>query len=95
MLRRQIAGWRFILLTAVFLPAALFAQNEVRDVGQQDSTTSAILLQRGVTKDTTWGNYASGEFTPGRGFDMVKTRYGTLNISLYAIARYLNQLPGY
>ena len=50
-----------------------------------------ILLKRGVIKDTTWENYASGEFTPGRGFDMVKTKYGSLNISLYAIARYLNQ----
>jgi hypothetical protein len=26
---------------------------------------------------------------------MVKTKYGSLNISIYAIARYLNQLPGH
>lgn len=69
-----------------------FTQNEVP---QQDSSQTVILMKRGVLKDTTYENYASGEFTPGRGFDMVRSKYGTLNISLYAIARYLNQLPGH
>jgi hypothetical protein len=58
-------------------------------VPQQDST-EAFLVKRGAFKDSTYENYASGEFTPGRGFDMVKSKYGSLNISLYAIARYLN-----
>ena len=89
--------------TCVFIPLALsvvlalaslsaFPQNEVP---RQDSAYQAILVQRGVVKDSTYENYASGEFTPGKGFDMVKSKYGTLNISLYAIARYLNQLPGH
>jgi hypothetical protein len=78
------------MVAAVPLVAA--AQN---DVPQQDSTQIVVLMKRGVVKDTTYENYASGEFTPGRGFDMVKTKYGSLNISLYAIARYLNQLPGH
>jgi hypothetical protein len=83
----------FILLSTSLLYAInVFAQNEVP---QQDSVNAAILLKRGVVKDTTYENYASGEFTPGRGFDMVKSKYGTLNISLYAIARYLNQMPGH
>jgi len=69
-----------------------WAQNEVP---QQDSLNEAVLLKRGVAKDSTYENYASGEFTPGKGFDLVKTKYGSLNISLYAIARYLNQLPGH
>lgn len=80
----------FLLWTLA--PLKLFAQNTVP---QQDSTTEAILVKRGVVKDTTYENYASGEFTPGKGFDLVKTSYGTLNLSLYAIARYLNQLPGH
>lgn len=69
-----------------------FAQNEVP---QQDSGQLKLLVKRGVSKDSTYPNYASGEFTPGKGFDMVQSSYGTLNISIYAIARYLNQLPGY
>ena len=79
-------------LLAFMVPFATFAQNQVP---QQDSSELRVLMKRGVTKDSAYMNYASGEFTPGRGFDMVKTKYGSLNISLYAIARYLNQLPGH
>ena len=59
-----------------------------------DSGNTQIMIKRGVEKDSTYENVASGEFTPGRGFDMVRTKFGTLNISIYAMARYLNQLPG-
>lgn len=76
----------------LFCSSRLQAQNEVP---QQDSMLLKLLVTRGVTKDSTYVNYASGEFTPGKGFDMVKSHYGSLNISLYAIARYLNQLPGH
>jgi len=81
----------FVCFLAVSIPSATIAQNQVP---QQDSTELRVLIKRGVDKDTAYMNYASGEFTPGRGFDMVKTKYGSLNISIYAIARYLNQLPG-
>src|SRR4030095_12017373 len=79
----------FIVFTISF---SAIAQNEVP---QQDSSELRVLMKRGVVKDTAYMNYASGEFTPGRGFDMVKTKYGSLNISIYAIARYLNQMPGH
>ena len=39
------------------------AQNEVP---HQDSLQHALLIQRGVVKDTTYENYASGEFTPAQ-----------------------------
>jgi hypothetical protein len=42
---------------------------------------------------TVYQNSASGEFTPGRGFQVVKNRFASLNISMYAMARYINQLP--
>ncbi|TMI71134.1 MAG: hypothetical protein E6H09_14325 [Bacteroidetes bacterium] len=77
---RMICLAGFVLLTFPGL-----AQNEV-----PDSASATILMKRGVVKDSTYENYASGEFTPGRGFDMVKSKFGTLNIS-----RYLNQLPGH
>lgn len=44
--------------------------------------------------DSVYANAASGELTPGRGFDLVKTKYGSLNLSMYAMVRYLNQMPG-
>jgi hypothetical protein len=51
-------------------------------------------FKRGMIVDSSYKNIASGEFTPGRGFDLVRTKYGSLNISMYAMARYLNQMPG-
>ena len=92
---RQCRTTSAVLLLSLIcnlLSLKTFSQNEVP---QQDSTTEAILIKRGVVKDEHYENYASGEFTPGKGFDLVRTKYGTLNISLYAIARYLNQLPGH
>ena len=35
----------------------------------------------------------AGEFTPGKGFLMAKNKFASLNISIYAMARYINQLP--
>lgn len=82
----------FFILIIAFAPFALFAQ---ADVPQQDSSTLEIMIKRGLIKDTAYQNYASGEFTPGRGFEIVRSKAGTLNISIYALARYLNQMPGH
>ncbi len=38
-------------------------------------------------------NNIAGEFTPASGFDIIKTDKGSLNISLYALFRYVNQAP--
>ena len=35
----------------------------------------------------------AGEFTPGAGFDLIKTKFGSLNISFYGLFRYINQTP--
>jgi len=39
-------------------------------------------------------NAIAGEFAPSAGFDLIKTRWGSLNISLYGLFRYVNQMPG-
>lgn len=39
-------------------------------------------------------NNIAGEFTPAKGFDIFKSERGSLNISVYGLFRYLNQLPG-
>ncbi|HEX6194195.1 MAG TPA: hypothetical protein VFZ42_17595 [Chitinophagaceae bacterium] len=36
---------------------------------------------------------AAGEFSPGKGFMMAKNKFASLNISMYAMARYVNQMP--
>jgi hypothetical protein len=34
-----------------------------------------------------------GAFDPGKGFELARTRHGTLRVSNYALVRYMNQLP--
>ena len=43
---------------------------------------------------TVYPNTVAGEFTPGKGFQLVKTKFGSLNLSIYGMARYINQTPG-
>jgi hypothetical protein len=38
-------------------------------------------------------NTMAGEFTPGRGFDIFKTDWASLNISFYGLFRWLDQVP--
>ncbi len=38
-------------------------------------------------------NMIAGELTPAKGFDLLKSDLGSLNISLYGLVRYVNQLP--
>jgi hypothetical protein len=35
----------------------------------------------------------AGEFTPGHGFDILKTKRGSINISVYGLFRFLDQTP--
>ena len=79
------------LIGFVFFTLSAAAQN----VTPQDTLQQQVSIKRGELKDTTYQNVASGEFTPGRGFDIVRTKFGSLNISMYAMARYLNQMPGH
>ena len=38
-------------------------------------------------------NTTAGEFTPATGFTVIKTDRGSLNISVYGLFRYINQMP--
>jgi hypothetical protein len=44
-------------------------------------------------KPPAYPNTTAGEFTPGAGFDLMKAEFGSLNVSLYGLARFLDQLP--
>jgi hypothetical protein len=47
-----------------------------------------------TTEDPKYTNSIAGEFTPAKGFDIAKTKIASLNISFYAVFRYMNQMPG-
>src|SRR6185503_13104091 len=54
----------------------------------------SVLIKDSVAQQGAYPNMVAGELTPGKGFSVVKTKAGSLNIGLYSIVRYLNQLPG-
>jgi hypothetical protein len=60
------------------------------------SKSSAQDLQSNVdsvlSTDDVYVSSTAGEFTAGKGFTIVKTRLGSLNISAYGLARYVNQV---
>jgi hypothetical protein len=41
-----------------------------------------------------FANLYAGQFTPGAGFDIIRTEKGSLNVSFYGLFRYINQMPG-
>jgi hypothetical protein len=66
------------------LPARLAAQE---DPGRSAGDTSTV-------QDSTYQTSIAGEFRPAKGFDLVRTKRSSLNISFYGLFRYMNQLPG-
>src|SRR5262245_42143617 len=74
------------ILVAAFLFSSASMVRAQDEAGLPDTTT-------------TEGSYASiptfaGQFTPGSGFDIIKTERGSINLSVYGLFRYLNQMPG-
>jgi len=72
-----------LLVLALFTPAhRAFAQDE------------AALPDTVNADDARYKNGIAGEFTPGKGFDIFKSKRGSLNISVYGLFRFLDQMPG-
>ena len=61
---------------------------------QFDRDTAKVDTAETLIEARSYPNMSAGEVTPSKGFDIVKTKYASLNISIYALVRYLNQLPG-
>lgn len=71
-------------------------------------TMSGLLLSPAVTRaqdeaampdtvsvdDARYKNGIAGEFTPAKGFDIFKSKRGSLNVSMYGLFRFLDQMPG-
>ncbi len=45
-------------------------------------------------QDSVYATSIAGEFRPAKGFDIVRTKRASLNISFYGLFRYMNQTPG-
>jgi hypothetical protein len=66
------------------LPGRLQAQDEA--VRAEPDTT--------YVQDSVYATSIAGEFRPAKGFDIVRTKRASLNISFYGLFRYMNQTPG-
>src|SRR5436190_8422317 len=79
-------SWIAVMLATVFAIAAIAP----RIARAQDADP------RPVKPDSSprFPNTTAGEFTPARGFDIVMTERGSLNISFYGLFRYVDQMPG-
>lgn len=76
-----------ICVVFLLLQGSVFAQLE-QEAMMKDSINKAAAPM------LTYPNTTAGEVTPSQGFLLVKTKVASLNISLYSVIRYLNQLPG-
>lgn len=86
---RGVVNIRLLILlaggVATLAPGAARAQDDAGPPPVTDTT--------GVADAHKYDNLFQGQFTPGAGFDIIRTERGTLNISFYGLFRYLNQTP--
>ncbi|HSE45800.1 MAG TPA: hypothetical protein VLA89_10800 [Gemmatimonadales bacterium] len=88
-------GWKssayWILLGIVALsPSVGWAQDEAANPNSEVDTTLVAVAD---TSRQVYQNEYIGQFSPGSGFDLLRTKRGSLNISFYGLFRYVNQLP--
>ncbi len=80
-----------IVLRLPFVILCLFSLFSVPVSAQFVNIDTTTIVDPGTT---VYPNTTAGEFTPGKGFLLVKNQFASLNVSIYAMARWVNQLPG-
>ena len=60
---------------------------------QDEGGTPPVIDSTEVFQQEKYENLYSGQFTPGSGFDIIRTNRGTLNISFYGLFRWVDQTP--
>src|SRR5262252_7942316 len=85
---RWMRGLWFVALGAFLAPSVARCQDDAGPPPLYDSTR--VVAEKAVEKYT---NLYQGQFTPGAGFDIIRTTRGTLNISVYGLFRWLDQTP--
>ncbi|MCU0415508.1 MAG: hypothetical protein MUE91_14110 [Ignavibacteriaceae bacterium] len=62
--------------------------------GKSPAQDEAVIIDTVLQDDAVYETIQAGEFTPSKGFTLFKSGAASLNISVYGLARYINQLPG-
>ena len=84
--------WGRSLLLAASLIVVFAPRVRAQDVAAQ--TPADTTADTTATADSVYQTSIAGEFRPAKGFDVVRTKAASLNISFYGLFRYVNQLPG-
>jgi hypothetical protein len=85
-------SWSLGLRVCAGVLVAFCVLTASRTARAQDDAGPPPLPDTTKTVDR-YENLYQGQFTPGSGFDIIRTRAGTLNISFYGLFRYVNQMP--
>jgi hypothetical protein len=78
--------------TARTVVLAVFTMLAPLEAGAQEPPDPPTPTPADTATKPAYPNTTAGEFTPAKGFDIVKTSMASLNISFYGLFRYLNQL---
>lgn len=91
-LNSKVVSLFFLLLSLIILSSGNSSAQDEAPVEYDTTITEGAFV--GIVEDRVFENTTAGEFTPGKGFTLFKTGLASLNISVYALARYINQMPG-
>jgi hypothetical protein len=83
---RAFAAVALLLCMGGAAPRLAHAQDEA-PVPVLEDTLTALPTDK-------YPNDIAGEFTPAKGYDIVRTQRGSLNISVYGLFRFIDQMPG-
>jgi hypothetical protein len=72
-----------VLAAAVLAPAVTTVRVAAQDADPRPAKPDSLKFP----------NSFAGEFTPSTGYTIIKTDHGSLNISVYGLFRYMNQMP--
>jgi hypothetical protein len=84
--RRLSAAIMLMAIPLIAAPRPARAQEADPQPVKRDTTVAR-------NGDGEYTNTTAGELTPGAGFDLIRTRRGSLNISMYGLFRYISQSP--
>jgi hypothetical protein len=92
-LNSKVSSFLFLSLSFIILFSNKSSAQDEAPV-TYDTTKAAESVFVGIVEDRAFENTTAGEFTSGKGFTLFKTSLASLNISVYGLARYINQMPG-
>ena len=90
---KSFVVYRKSMVTAIFQFLVVFSCLSLFTVDSNAQFVNPDTASIVDPSSTVYPNNAAGEFTPGKGFLLVKNPFASLNISLYAMARWVNQMP--